>query len=296
MTGLLRDLAEEGRQLDDLVSDLPAAAWAAPTPAAGWTIAHQIAHLAWTDELALRAASDPHGFRTERSPAAGDRPGEVDAAAAAGAALSPERLLSRWRSARAALASALATLPPGTTLPWLGPDMSAPSMATARLMETWAHGVDVRDALGRATPPSSRLRAVAHLGVRTRDFAFRQHAQSPPGEEFRVELTGPDGETWAWGPDRAPQRVSGPALDFCLRVTRRRHRDDLEPHRRRPRRRPVAGPGTSFRGASGTRPTGQDGSTRLSVGRTTSPRTAPARTPAGPPADRSATRGVLQWI
>jgi uncharacterized protein (TIGR03084 family) len=105
--------------------------------------------------------------------------------------------------------------------------MSAASMATARLMETWAHGVDVRDALGRATPPTPRLRAVAHLGVRTRDFAFRQHGLPPPGEEFRVELAGPDGDLWTWGPAEAAQRVTGPALDFCLRVTQRRHRDDL---------------------------------------------------------------------
>jgi uncharacterized protein (TIGR03084 family) len=105
--------------------------------------------------------------------------------------------------------------------------MSAASMATARLMETWAHGVDVRDALGRPSPATSRLRAVAHLGVRTRDFAFGVHGQTPPAEAFRVELTGPDGELWTWGPPEAAQRVTGPALDLCLRVTQRRARADL---------------------------------------------------------------------
>jgi uncharacterized protein (TIGR03084 family) len=105
--------------------------------------------------------------------------------------------------------------------------MSVPSMATARLMETWAHGLDVTDAL--RTPPSvsPRLRHVAHIGVRARDFAFRQHGLPPPAEEFRVELAAPDGGTWTWGPDDAAQRIAGPALDFCLRVTQRRHRDDL---------------------------------------------------------------------
>jgi uncharacterized protein (TIGR03084 family) len=227
LTGLLADLAAEGRELDDLVAPLPTAGWTTPTPAAGWTIAHQIAHLTWTDEVALRAATDPEGFRTDVVAGAPDVTAVVDAAAAAGAATAPPELLARWRTSRAALTSALSALPPGTALPWFGPDMSAPSMATARLMETWAHGVDVRDALDRLIPATARLRAVAHLGVRTRGFAFRQHSLTPPAAEIRVELTAPDGEVWTWGPPEAPQQVTGPALDFCLRVTQRRHRDDL---------------------------------------------------------------------
>jgi uncharacterized protein (TIGR03084 family) len=105
--------------------------------------------------------------------------------------------------------------------------MAAASMATARLMETWAHGLDVTDALQLPPSESPRLQHVAHLGVRTRDFAFAQHGQPAPAEPFRVELTAPDGSLWVWGPEDAAQRVTGPALDFCLRVTRRRHRADL---------------------------------------------------------------------
>ncbi|MGY2003413.1 TIGR03084 family metal-binding protein [Blastococcus sp. SYSU DS1024] len=224
LDGLLRDLAEEGQELDDLVAGLPPAAWATATPAAGWSVAHQIAHLAWTDEVALRAVRDPARFRAGRDTAG---PDEVDTAATEGADVPPAELLARWRTARATLASALTDLPAGTAIAWFGPDMSPASMATARLMETWAHGVDVRDALGRPTRATPRLRAVAHLGVRTRDFAFRQRSLPPPDEEFRVELTGPDGELWTWGPADAAQQVRGPALDFCLTVTRRRHRDDL---------------------------------------------------------------------
>jgi uncharacterized protein (TIGR03084 family) len=105
--------------------------------------------------------------------------------------------------------------------------MSATSLATARLMETWAHGLDVTDALGLPPSVSGRLRHVAHLGVRTRDFAFAQHGVPAPPEAFHVELTAPDGAVWSWGPEDADQRVTGPALDFCLRVTRRRNRADL---------------------------------------------------------------------
>lgn len=105
--------------------------------------------------------------------------------------------------------------------------MSTASMATARLMETWAHGLDVAEALGVTRAPTDRLRHIVRLGVRTRDFAFGVHGLTPPFEEFRVELVAPSGELWSYGPEDAPQRVTGPALDFCLLATQRAHRADL---------------------------------------------------------------------
>ena len=227
VAALLADLRAEGDELDGVVAQLEDTAWLTPTLAEGWTVAHQIAHLAWTDDQALLAATDPDGFGRLVAEAGTALAGVVDEAAAEGARETPERLLGRWRAGRAALAEELRALPDGARLPWFGPPMSATSMATARLMETWAHGLDVTDALRSSPSVSPRLRHVAHIGVRTRDFAFRQHGQTPPAEEFRVELEAPDGSTWAWGPEDAEQRVTGPALDFCLRVTQRRHRDDL---------------------------------------------------------------------
>jgi uncharacterized protein (TIGR03084 family) len=224
---LLADLRAEGDALDGVVADLEETAWLGPTPAEGWTIAHQIAHLAWTDEQARLAATDPQAFTRAVAEAGSALLDAVDDAAAAGATDSPEHLLARWRNGRTALAERLAALPDGTRLPWFGPPMSAASMATARLMETWAHGLDVTDALRHPPSVSGRLRHVAHIGVRTRDFAFRQNGLPVPTEEFRVELTAPDGGTWTWGPADAAQRVAGTAVDFCLRVTQRRHRDDL---------------------------------------------------------------------
>jgi uncharacterized protein (TIGR03084 family) len=227
LTDLLADLAAESAALDAVVAHLEETAWLGPTPAEGWTVGHQIAHLAWTDQQALLAATDPEGFRrtvAEAGPGLGTM---VDDAAASGATDEPARLLTRWRDGRAALAEALAALPEGTKLPWFGPAMSAASMATARLMETWAHGLDVTDGLHRPPSVSGRLRHVAHIGVRTRDFAFAQRGLPVPAEPFRVDLTGPDGDTWSWGPEDAAQRVTGPALDFCLLVTQRRHRTDL---------------------------------------------------------------------
>ncbi|MEU6122968.1 TIGR03084 family metal-binding protein [Streptomyces sp. NPDC047123] len=225
---VLDDLHDESEELDTLVAELSRDQWSLATPAPGWTIAHQIAHLAWTDRAALLAATDPGAFAAEVDKAAAAPDSFVDEGAAEGAALPPAELLGRWRSGRDALARVLAKAPAGTRLPWYGPPMAVPSMATARLMETWAHGQDVADALGVRRPATGRLRHVARIGVRARDFAFAVHGLTAPGEEFRVELTAPGtGEVWAYGPEDAAQRVTGPGLDFCLLVTRRAHRADL---------------------------------------------------------------------
>ncbi|MBT0565810.1 TIGR03084 family metal-binding protein [Williamsia sp. CHRR-6] len=222
---LVADLLAEADALDRLVADLDADQWRRSTPAPGWTIAHQIGHLMWTDEVALRSVTEPEKFAADLQ--ATDPDGFVDRAAEEAAALEPAELLARWRTGREALAHALNALAAGTSLAWFGPPMSVASMATARLMETWAHGLDVADALGVPVEPTARLRAVAHIGVRTRDFSFLVNGATPPGEPFRVELIGPGGECWDWGPVEAAQRVSGPALDFCLLVTQRRALADL---------------------------------------------------------------------
>lgn len=224
---ILDDLRAEGDELAGLLVPLSPVEWGLPTPAEGWTVAHQISHLAWTDRIALRAANEPDAFAAELSSAAANPLGFVESGATEGVGENPAALLDRWQRGRAQLADVLTALPRGARLPWFGPPMSAASMATARLMETWAHGLDVADALGAERKPTSRLRHVAHLGVRTRDFAFRMRDLEPPAEEFRVELTGPDGDTWTWGSEDAAQHVTGPALDFCLLVTRRAHRADL---------------------------------------------------------------------
>ena len=138
---ILTDLDAEAARLDALVAPLDEEDWSTPTLAAGWDVAHQIAHLAWTDWSALMAATDKVAWDEIVERAIVDPHGFVDTAAAAGAA--EPGLLARWRDGRAALAEALRALPDGARLPWYGPPMSAASMATARFMETWAHGRDV---------------------------------------------------------------------------------------------------------------------------------------------------------
>ena len=227
---MLADLRAESDDLDAILADLPADRWADPTPASGWTIAHQIAHLLWTDRVALTAVTDEAGFAAVLAKAAKDPTGFVDAGAEELAALPPERLLADWRETRDRLHDELLAVADGRKLPWFGPPMSAASMATARLMETWAHGLDVADTLGVKRPATARLRSIAHIGVRTRDFAFSINGFTPPTEPFRVELRAPDSSVWEWGPADAEQRVTGAAEDFCMLVTQRRPRADLDVH------------------------------------------------------------------
>ncbi len=178
--GVLADLFAEGAELDALVAPLAAADWQRETLAPGWTIAHQIGHLAWTDDIATLAATDAAGFDAAVQAALADGRFDtyVDRAAEQWSARTD--LLSVWRSGRAALADALRAVPAGTKVPWFGPPMSATSMATARLMETWAHGQDVADTLGVERPVTDRIRHVAHIGIRARDFAYRVRDLEPP--------------------------------------------------------------------------------------------------------------------
>ncbi len=225
---VLADLSAEGDALEALVAGLDEAGWRQMTPAEGWDIATTIVHLAWTDECAIAAGTDKAAWDALVLQAMADPNGFVDAEAFAGAKASGAEIFARWHAGRPALVSMLRDYPAGEKLPWYGPPMSPASMATARFMETWAHALDVADALGVKLEPTDRLRHVAHLGVRTRNYAYSVHQLEPPTEEFRIDLVSPSGEQWSWGPEDAAQTLTGSAYDFCLLVTQRAHRDDLD--------------------------------------------------------------------
>lgn len=228
---LLADLTAEGDRLRAVVADLDEAAWATDTPAAGWSVATQVAHLAWTDETAVAAARahlDQAAWDAIVLAAMADPTGFVDTGAHELATLSASDLLTRWDDARAALPAALREFPEGQKMPWFGPPMAPSSMVTARFMETWAHSLDVHDALGLEAEQTDRIKHVAHIGVRTRGYSFVNNEHEVPEAEVRVELTAPSGEVWTWGPDDAPESVTGSALDFCELVTQRVNRADTD--------------------------------------------------------------------
>ena len=224
MPTLCTDLQAEYDVLDALLVSLDEAGWNAPTPAPGWLVRDQVSHLGWTDRAATVAVSEPERFVA----AVASQPRQERAARQLETArtLIGPALLAWWQTGRATMLAAFRPLDPKTRIPWFGPSMSALSCATARLMETWAHGQDIVDALQAHRPATERLRHIAHLGVMTRPFSYRTHGQEPPAGEIRVELRSPTGALWTWGDPGASNRVCGPALDFCLVVTQRRHPAD----------------------------------------------------------------------
>lgn len=220
-------LAADGAEVDRLVSDLDPAQWSRPTPAPGWTIGHQIAHLAAVFRLAGMAASDPDGFTALTARLGPDFSANVEAAMAGYLAEPPAVLLERWRAERAGAERALGALPPDQLVPWLVRPLPAAVLACAGMMELFGHGQDVADALGVTRTPTDRLGYLVGFAVRTWDFGYQARGLDTPDVQFRFEITAPSGARWEFGPADSGERICGPAVDFCLLVTRRRHRDDL---------------------------------------------------------------------
>jgi uncharacterized protein (TIGR03084 family) len=221
VAAIAADLTAEQDALDEVVAGLAAESWATPTPSPGWTVADQIGHLTYFDGAAVTAITDPGAFKASIAGLLADPDGTT-----LHRHLGPEDLLGAWRENRRRLGEVARGLEPGQRVPWYGPSMSARSFLTARLMETWAHGQDVADAIGVERTPTDRLRHVAFLGVRALPNSYRVRDLPVPDAPVRVELEAPSGEVWTWGAEGADDVVRGPALDFCLVVTQRRHVDD----------------------------------------------------------------------
>jgi uncharacterized protein (TIGR03084 family) len=224
---LLDDLADEQADLDTLVSDLDDGAWATPTPAVGWDVRDSIAHLAVSERLAATAQDEPDAFGEQLAAMLADLDATEAAMLAEGRSRPGADVLAWWRAERERTLTGLRRRAPGDRIPWVTGAMSAVSFATARLMETWAHGSDVAAALGVSRAPTARLRHVAELGVRTRPFSYALHGRTLPADDVRVELVGPAGDEWVWGTSTTDV-VRGDALDFCLVVTRRRRPEETD--------------------------------------------------------------------
>ena len=239
MAALAADVSAESVVTRDLISGLDEAGWHTPTPAAGWDITDQVSHLAYFDEVTVASAVGQEEFIAERTAAEAAGGIDPDTIAARFHELSGAEMLAWFDTARQELLSTFVTIDPGARLPWFGPTMSAASSLTARLMETWAHTQDIADALGVTRTPTGRLRHVAHIGVGARAYSYAVRGLPRPDVPVRVELappastellstsTAPSDAVWTWGPADAKDRITGPALDFCLLVTQRRHRDDV---------------------------------------------------------------------
>ena len=219
-------LAAEAADLDATLVTLTQAEWDVVTGFKGWRVFDHVHHLNFSDLQAAEAAVDPKAFcarRDARRAAGGpsqtlgpDGPPDIP----------PAALLARWRAGLADLIPALAALEPGVRVPWFGPDMSVRAFVTARLMETWAHGQTIHDAVGRRRIATDRLRPICELGWRTLGWSFRNRGLEPPAAPVSVRLTAPSGAVWTWGAAVAENSVTGPAEDFALVVCQCRNLAD----------------------------------------------------------------------
>lgn len=229
ITDVRADLLAEQDALDHAVSSLSAEQWALATASPRWSIADQIAHLAYFDHTASIAITDPEEFKQYAEALATSAADDLlldEATLGRYRAMTSTELLAAWRSDRWELARASETLADDDRVIWYGPSMGAKSFLTARLMECWAHGQDVLDAAGLTVPATDRLAHIARLGVITRGWSYINRKREVPTEDVSVQLAGPSGATWDYGNSNAEQSVRGDALDFCMVVTQRRHIDD----------------------------------------------------------------------
>jgi uncharacterized protein (TIGR03084 family) len=229
---LLRDLRGEQGDLRSLLDSLQPDDWGRPTPAVGWAVRDQLYHLAHYDMVACEAMEDPASFADRRNRALGDPDAYERAHVTDAQSLPAADLLQLWQTHSRDLLEHLSARQGSDRIEWFGPPMSAASFATARLMEVWAHGEDITEVFGIDRPATDRLRHVAQLGVLTRRWSYRVHGREAPDIPVRLELTGPGGQLWTWGPSDARDSIKGTALDFCLVVTQRRGAPDtgLELH------------------------------------------------------------------
>jgi uncharacterized protein (TIGR03084 family) len=224
---VVADFVTEGENLDGLLSKLEPNHWALETPAPGWSVAHQVAHLSSVFRMAAMSASAPEAFTAMSNRLGDDFDANIASALAEYIYDPPARLLRRWRVERNAAAEALASAPLDRIVPWLVRPMPASFLASAGIMELFAHGQDIADAVGEHREYSDRIVHLVEFAIRNRDFGYSVRGLPAPDEPFRFELIAPSGARWAYGPEDAGQSVWGTAVDFCLLATRRRHRDDV---------------------------------------------------------------------
>jgi uncharacterized protein (TIGR03084 family) len=218
------DLGAEQEQLEKILSGLDEAQWRSASAAEGWTIADVVLHLAQSEEAA--AATVTHGtLRAGLGAVAGDTvAARADAAVRMERAV-PAEVFARWQRARQAALAAMRAADPDQPVPWMVGTLKPATLATTRLAEHWAHGLDIAGPLGADFPDTDRLRHIAWLAHRTLPYALSLAGE--PAAAVRCELTAPDGEqVWRFGPADAESAITGAAGAFC-RVAAQR----LDPER-----------------------------------------------------------------
>ena len=219
MKEAVAELAAELAELDVVLAGLTEDQWRTPSLAAGWDIRDQVSHLADTNEICFDTVTGGPRNLNEEAMSFPTPDDFTEAGCNKGRSKTGTEVLTWWRESAATMRDALEACDPGKRVPW-GLGMSARMMATARLMEHWAHAYDIRGGLGMGPTVTPRLRSIAFLTLRAVPYALSLAKVSQPPGTLRAELTY-DGETWRLGPDDADNLITGEALEFCLLGIRR---------------------------------------------------------------------------
>jgi uncharacterized protein (TIGR03084 family) len=220
------DFLDETRALAGLLAPLPDAAFEEATQFKGWTLNDVVRHLHfWNRAAGLQLTDEAELVRLLGEVAGVGGMREVERATVPE---SGQALRAAWLKTAGEIADIYATADPKARLKWAGPDMSARSSITARLMETWAHGQEVYDHLGVERVDTDRIKNIAHLGVQTFGWTYLvRRMEIPPAVPF-VRLTAPSGAIWTWGEEGALDSVTGSATEFCQVVTQVRNVADTK--------------------------------------------------------------------
>ncbi|MEZ5175947.1 MAG: maleylpyruvate isomerase family mycothiol-dependent enzyme [Acidimicrobiia bacterium] len=240
MREILSDLVAEQQHLDQFLQTLRVHQWAIETPAEGWTVQDTVSHLAFTEDFAAEVIEQ--GAARIKAEKVTDIDEWTERGVEKGRGRRHQEIIEWWRFGRADVVEALSRMQASDRIAWLHGEMSARSFAAARLMETWAHGLDVKAAiLGRMEPleeppgededpdplaDTSRLRHIASLGQRSLPFAFAEAGEEFPSSGIRVEVMGPLYAAWRFGPEDTDQVIKGMAGDWCRVVVQRQDPED----------------------------------------------------------------------
>jgi uncharacterized protein (TIGR03084 family) len=214
LDALVDDLEAEHRVLHDLLAGISDDDWLRPTPAWQWDVRDTVAHLADTDEMAMATMHGLPGSLSERSAVSAAGEDVTYAGVLKGRRMRGADVFAWWERTTTTERAALRAHDPSERVPW-GIGMSAPAFVTARMMESWAHALDVHAALGVEPVDTMRLAHVAWLATRALPYAFTVAGIEQPAVPLYVELTLPDGSPWTMGPADAADRITGPAGQYC---------------------------------------------------------------------------------
>ncbi len=228
LAAVINDLRVEGDELYTFLLTIDEEDWGRATTFKNWTVNDVVQHLYFGDYLGMTSHKNGADFLTFMATVQASNQSLVDYTRAWLKGESGVVMLERWHGQFSQMCDLFAASDPGMRLTWAGPDMGLKMFATARLMETWAHGWEIYDLLKASREHTDRIRHVAAIGVKTYGWTFANRDMEPPGSPPYLKLNSPSGANWEWNTPQDDNRITGEAVEFCQVVTQVRNIADTD--------------------------------------------------------------------